>query len=158
RSTLKETELVEVAEAVADSGPELAQRAQFRLAQALSDPPAMIRASLIRNDALMKSLGRPAREQIVSMRPSDLTTLEAINLSNGPALADALAEGSRSLLARFSDDPRGLTDHVFRFALSRSPSQEEWSVIQSTLGDQLTAEAVEDLLWAVCMMPEFMLV
>ena len=38
----------------------------------------------------MRSLGRPLREQIVSMRPTDLTTLEAVDLANGPTLAALL--------------------------------------------------------------------
>ena len=44
-------------------------------------PPA--RASLVKSDLLQRSLGRPNREQIVSMRPNELSTLEAIDLANG---------------------------------------------------------------------------
>ena len=63
----------------------------------------MVRASLVKSDALMRSLGRPNRDQIVSMRPSDLTTLEAIDLANGQTLADDLAKGARNILTRQSE-------------------------------------------------------
>ena len=55
----------------------------------------MVRASLVKSDALMRALGRPNRDQIVSMRPSDLTTLEAIDLANGETLATAIERGAR---------------------------------------------------------------
>ncbi|MCA9023074.1 MAG: hypothetical protein KDA74_23155, partial [Planctomycetaceae bacterium] len=64
-------------------------QAKSLLAVAAEGKRPMIRASLLKNTALMKSLGRPMREQIVSMRPSQLTTLEAIDLSNEASLAEA---------------------------------------------------------------------
>ncbi|HND51210.1 MAG TPA: DUF1549 domain-containing protein, partial [Pirellulaceae bacterium] len=54
----------------------------------------MVRASLVKSDALMRSLGRPNRDQIVTMRPSEMTTLEAIDLANAQTLADAIARGA----------------------------------------------------------------
>jgi len=69
-----------------------------RLEQAVSGGVHMVRASLLKNDFLMRSLGRPQREQIVSMRPEELTTLEAIDLSNGAVLADYLRRGAGVLV------------------------------------------------------------
>ena len=60
------------------------------LAQGLANDPRMVRAALLKSDFLMRTLGRPNRDQIVSMRPNELTTLEAIDLANGEVLADAL--------------------------------------------------------------------
>ena len=51
------------------------------------------RASLVASDLLMRSLGRPNREQVVSDRPANLTTLEALDLSNSPLLAETLNRG-----------------------------------------------------------------
>jgi hypothetical protein len=62
-------------------------------------PLRMVRASLVKSDPLMRSLGRPNRDQIVTMRPTDLTTLEAIDLANGPLLAEAIEQGARHWLA-----------------------------------------------------------
>ena len=59
----------------------------------------MVRASLLKSDFLMRALGRPNRDQIVTSRPSELTTLEAIDLANGQALANALKSGARRIVA-----------------------------------------------------------
>ena len=61
-------------------------------------PP--IRAALVKNDFLMRSLGRPHRDQVVTSRPAELTTLQAIDLANGQILADYLAKGARALKGR----------------------------------------------------------
>jgi hypothetical protein len=92
------------------------------------------------------------------MRPEDLTTLEALDLANGPALAGALASGATRLLARKWDSPDALTHWLYTFAVSRSPSQPEIEGARELLGPALNAQGVEDLLWAVCMLPEFQLI
>ncbi len=56
----------------------------------------MVRNSLLKSDFLTRSLGRPNRDQIVSVRPLELTTLEAIDLSNGETLAGYLRQGPNS--------------------------------------------------------------
>jgi hypothetical protein len=43
----------------------------------------LVRAALVNADALMLSLGRPNREQVVTTRGDVLTTLQALDLSNG---------------------------------------------------------------------------
>ena len=39
-----------------------------------------VRATLVDCDPLMRSLGRPNREQVVTTRPDQLTTLQALDL------------------------------------------------------------------------------
>ncbi|MGV3483881.1 MAG: DUF1549 domain-containing protein, partial [Planctomycetaceae bacterium] len=87
--------------------------ARNTLAAAVSGNVPMVRASLVKNDFLMKSLGRPLREQIVSMRPSELTTLEAIDLSNGETVAKALAHGGSVLADKPWKDRADLVRYVF---------------------------------------------
>ena len=118
----------------------------------------MTRTSLLKSDFLMRSLGRPMREQIVSMRPSELTTLEAVDLTNGSTLANYLTLGSTQLADRWSDDRSGLIDYLNQFAFSRLPTAEERIVLENFLSPAPTAQEIEDVLWAVFMMPEFMLV
>ena len=65
-----------------------------QLAQAATSTQPMVRASLLKNDFLMRALGRPHREQIVSVRPAELSTLEAIDLNNGQLLATRLEQGA----------------------------------------------------------------
>ncbi len=124
---------------------------------ATGDVP-MVRASLLKNNALMRSLGRPMREQIVSMRPSELTTLEAIDLANEAELSRAFAEGGKVLVDRFDGDSARIIDYVYDFALAREPSKAERAILGETLGPKAAPEAVQDALWAICMLPEFWLV
>ncbi len=124
----------------------------------ISTPPPPARASLMKCDLLQRSLGRPNREQIVSTRPEDLTTLEALDLANGPALAGALANGATKLLARKWDSPDALATWLYTFAISRPPSQPEIEGARGFLGPTLNEAGVQDLLWAVCMLPEFQII
>lgn len=116
---------------------------------------APARASLVKADLLQRSLGRPNREQIVSERPNELSTLEAIDLSNGPALADLLARGARNLLARGWKSPGELADWLWLSALCRPPTEAERRVAVAMLGERPSEQSVADLLWSVLMLPEF---
>lgn len=134
-------------------------RAESRMAQMLagvtgaSSVPA--RASLMKSDLLQRALGRPNREQIVSMRPNELSTLEAIDLANGQALTTLLATGATKLLQRNWSSREDLVRWVYLAALSRAPTPAELAVATGLLGPELAEQGVADLLWAVCMLPEF---
>ena len=129
-----------------------------RLIQAAAGDLRMVRASLMKNDFFMRSLGRPHREQIVSMRPDELTTLEAIDLSNGAVLATALARGAQHLRNQFAADRSELVRHLCRSAWSREPQPAEQAAILELLSPEPTPEEIADVLWAVLMTPEFLLV
>lgn len=137
-------------------------RLESQLTQALSRGDsasnAMVRAALLKSDFLMRSLGRPNRDQIVSVRPLELTTLEAIGLSNGEALADVLRRGAATLRERDWKSPEEFIDWTYRFALSRDPTDAERETLAEVMGPELTAATIEDVLWAVVMLPEFQLV
>ena len=114
-------------------------------------PP--IRAALIKNDFLMRSLGRPHRDQVVTTRPSELTTLQAIDLANGEMLASYLKAGADELKDRLE-----LTTWLYEFAFSREPTPAEAEVIEEVLDGPNKALSVEDLLWLVFMQPEFQMI
>lgn len=118
----------------------------------------MVRASLLKNTALMKSLGRPMREQIVSMRPTTVTTLEAIDLANESTLASSFASGAERLIRDTDGDPKQIIELLFRKSLARSPTSKELDILIPTLGSDPDQHAVQDLIWAVCMLPEFFLI
>lgn len=118
-----------------------------------------VRATLVDCDALMRSLGRPNREQVVTTRPEQLTTLQALDLANGEQLTSTLSRGVANILkANPKATPDELTVWVFTRALSRKPSANELAAAKGLLGDKPTADGVADLLWAVVMLPEFQLV
>lgn len=132
------------------------------LATAVSVPP-MVRASLLRNNAFMRTLGRPHREQIVSSRPNELTTLSAIDLANNEDFASSIAQGAQALLQRDWKSSEELLRYLFRFAFARDPTELETSILLESLetaqqDSQVDARAIEDLLWAVLMQPEFLYV
>jgi hypothetical protein len=107
----------------------------------------------------MRSLGRPNREQVVTTRPDQLTTLQALDLSNGQQLADTLARGA----ARWLKDRPGvgadaLIDDLYGRALCRRATAGERAAAREILGAAATAEDLADLFWAVFMLPEFQLI
>lgn len=121
-------------------------------------PQPMVRAALLKSDLLMRTLGRPNREQIVSTRPPDLTTLEAMDLNNGAILDSRLAEGARALLARSFATPADLAGYVWRAALSREPTAAELQLAVASLGEKPDLATTQDFLWGVLMLPEFQII
>jgi hypothetical protein len=139
------------AKAAESQGPQL-------LARAAVGTDFMVRAALLKSDFLMRSLGRPNRDQIVSSRPNELTTLEAIDLSNSETLARALAQGGSRLADRTWPDVDSLLVHVYRSALTRDPTAAELATLRQVLGPEPSAQSIADMLWAVFMTPEFLLI
>ncbi len=129
-----------------------------QLAQAATAAQPMVRASLLKSDFLMRALGRPNREQIVSVRPAELTTLEAIDLNNGQTLASRLEQGASRILAKQWPNSDALTTWLYQFALARVPTSAELAIAREVLGEKPTGQGVQDLLWAILMLPEFQLV
>jgi Protein of unknown function (DUF1549)/Protein of unknown function (DUF1553)/Planctomycete cytochrome C len=118
-----------------------------------------VRASLVSADALMRSLGRPNREQVVTTRPDDLSTLQALDLTNGQILADLLDRGAKNLRKKHPDwDWDKMTEWVFLAALSRKPMPEEVETARRLLGEPMTDAGLSDLLWSAFMLPEFQMV
>lgn len=112
-----------------------------------------IRTAFGKRDSLQAALGRPNRDQVVTSRPDTVTTLEAINLANGPELAALISEGAAKLSA--GKDPAQLARSVFLASLSRQPTTTEMDVAKELLGSAPAAVQVEDFLWSVFMLPEF---
>jgi hypothetical protein len=129
-----------------------------KLAHAASGTTRMVRASLVKSDFLMRTLGRPNREQIVSERPAELTTLEAMDLANGAIFSEALARGAAQLLKRTWAGPDHFTGWLYRAGLGRDPSTEELAVARESLGPALTEQNIQDVVWMVCTLPEFQFV
>ena len=118
-----------------------------------------IRAALLPLDALQAALGRPNREQTVSSRDSTPTMLQALELTNGAQLGQLLQRGAEQLQRQHSTDTAEvLINTVFRTALGRPASPDELKVAAQTIGPAPSREGIEDLLWLVCMLPEFQLV
>jgi hypothetical protein len=118
----------------------------------------MVRSVVVKCTPLMAALGRPNRDQVITNRPNELTTLEAILLANEQSLADDVFRGGEQILAQHGPDSENLLNWMFAAALSRPPSTEEAATAREILGTNPTAQKVADCFWAIIMLPEFQLV
>lgn len=122
----------------------------------IDHPSSATRAAMLPADVLQRALGRPNREQVVTSRPAQLTTLQALDLANGDALNKMIQDGAKQLIEVHGE--RG-TDHlitrVFERALSRPPTPAERRVCRAMVGREPSASGVEDMLWSVFMLPAF---
>jgi hypothetical protein len=113
-----------------------------------------VRAALVSSDPLLTALGRPNREQVTTVRPSQATTLQALELTNGETLANLLKRGGERLAQR-NTSGMVLVESVFRRGLGRTPTRRERELSLDLVGKAPRADAVEDFLWSVAMLPEF---
>ena len=117
-----------------------------------------VRASLVNADPLMIALGRPNREQVLTTRSSVATTLQALELTNGRTLAEQLKKGAEYLVEGTPPSGREFVQRTYQRALGRNPTQQELQVAEEVVGTPVRREGVEDLLWAIAMLPEFQLI
>jgi hypothetical protein len=116
-----------------------------------------VRASAMHENPFLSLLGRPNREQVVTMRDPLATTLQALELSNGTTFDALLKSGAQSWLR--GDRARdALLRKIYITALGRAPNAREISVASEMLGETPTEEQMSDLLWSVLMLPEFQLI
>ncbi len=116
------------------------------------------RASLVNADPLTIALGRPNREQLMTRRSSIATTIQALELTNGKTLAELLTQGAANLIEQSGPSSRGLIERLYLRALSRSPNARELALAEELIGQPARPDGVEDLIWAVAMLPEFQLI
>jgi hypothetical protein len=96
---------------------------------------------------------------VVTTRTDILTTLEALDLSNGQRFNDTLAHGAAEMLrSRPNSTAEEMARAIYMRTLSRSPTAEERAAARQLVGSPPTPEGVADLLWAVLMLPEFQLI
>ncbi len=137
-------------------------RTSVEFVVAAGDRPFLeARAALAVADPLTRALGRPNREQVVTQRSPTATTLQALELTNGQTLATALARGAERRLSAatgVSPDPVRFVTELYECALCRLPTPTERMTAVTLLGTSPTREGMEDLLWALVMLPEFQLI
>ena len=124
--------------------------------QSSLDGPS-VRAALVKNDFLMRSLGRPHRDQVVTSRPAELTMLQAIDLANGAILSKYLNEGANNLKDKATNSQQFI-NWLYEHTLGRLPTNGEEQIIASVITDPKDTQQVEDLLWLVFMQPDFQII
>jgi hypothetical protein len=119
----------------------------------------MIRAVLVHSNLLMRTLGRPNREQVVTTRAELLTTLEALDLASGSIFHDLVTRGGRQILAELKDKSKdAIIKNVYLRSLGRNPDASELSGASLLLGEKPDADSLADLLWVIFLLPEFQLI
>ncbi len=131
---------------------------QFNTTMATPPQSGKVRAALVNADALMVALGRPNREQVVTVRASAATTLQALELTNGRQLADLIQRGATKLVAAKPASDRELVQQLYAQALGRKPTPSELEASMELVGSPVKQSGVEDLMWALTMLPEFQLI
>ena len=128
-----------------------------------ADPPATARGTGRKRagsrnlDRLMRTLGRPKRDVVVTRRESSATTAQFIELSNGRSVADLVARGGKEWLDS-GRMPEVLVADLFASSFGRAPSNGELKSSLSVVGSPASARGIEDLLWMLVMHPEFQLI
>lgn len=115
---------------------------------------SFVRAALVQNDPFLTALGRPSRENIISVRDGQGTLLQAMELTNGALLNQTLMAGAREWMTSHPDKDR-LVTAVFMQSFGRSPSDDERRVSHEILGEKMDPTSVQDFLWSVVVLPEF---
>ena len=119
---------------------------------------ANIRVSMLAADTLQSALERPNREVTTTARPTIATTMQALELTNGATLDDALKQVADKHLPEATKAPEAWAAEFFRATLGRLPSPAERGISAEILGKKPTAPQVADLAWMLVNHPEFQLI
>jgi hypothetical protein len=107
------------------------------------------------NDPLMTMLGRPSRDVVVTTRSADATPLLALELINGPAVGGLLDQPMATTAALPAEQA---IDRVFLTLLGRRPTAQELAACRPGAAETFERRQLEDVIWAVMMLPEFQLI
>ena len=106
----------------------------------------------------MKTLGRPVRENVTTQREKTATLLQSLLLTNSTFFHDNIKEGAKAWLSKSGDDIMTLMDQLYLNALGRKPTRKEQKILRQQLNTDNKVEALEDIIWAMVLLPEFQLI
>ena len=119
--------------------------------------PLFTRASLVINNPFLLALGRPSRETVITSRESQANLLQALELTKGERLNDALKKGAEKWLKQYQQ-PDIIINELYSKALNRQPGAKELEAAKKALGTSPGIDEVQDLFWAVVLLPEFQII
>ena len=115
------------------------------------------RASLVKNDPFLTALGRPNRENVSTSRISQANLLQALELTNGNKFNLSLRKGAEIWAQKYQTG-ESLVKALYLKALGREPSLKELTLAVKYIGKKPSVEGIQDLVWAVTLLPEFQLI
>lgn len=121
------------------------------------EPVKYARASLVKNDVFLTALGRPNRENVSTGRSSQANLLQALELTNGNTFNSVLESGAKKWMSKYRTNDE-IVNELYRVCLGRYPEKKEMKAVLDKLGAIPEKEAVQDLMWAMVLLPEFQLI
>ncbi len=122
-----------------------------------SDTSRFVRASLVRQDDFMKTLGRPVRENVTSQRSTTSTLLQSLLLTNSALFHDKIQEAAKVWLSS-RQSPIEAAEDLYVQALGRQPNKKEKRILRKQLKSSDPEEFLEDVIWSIVLLPEFQLI
>ncbi len=116
-----------------------------------------VRAAFVKNDPFLTSLGRPNRETVSTSRTSQANLLQALELTNGLKFNETIKRGAKEWQTKYPSSDT-LVTKLYWSALGRAPAAKELSTAQKILGPKPSVESIQDLVWAIALIPEFQLI
>ena len=116
-----------------------------------------VRAGSLPNNKLMTALGRPVRDQVVSVRESEANALQALELLVGDDFNSIIRKGSKQIQSR-NYKPSEIVTSIYLRSFSRLPTDKELDLGIEVLGESPSRKNIMDLLWSVLSSPEFRLI
>ena len=116
-----------------------------------------VRASLVVNNPFLVALGRPNRETVATSRESQANLLQALELTNGARFNSALEKGAENWKQKFKNSD-AIIKEIYRRALNREVKPKEFDIAKKLLGNDPDAKSIQDLFWAVLLLPEFQII
>jgi len=101
-------------------------------------PGVYTREWRVASTSLTRALGRPIRDQVYSVRDSQPTTLQALELENGEPLTHWLNRGARKMLGELPPEPTPIFDRPLPkkgtapFEIDISHAQKLWLLVADT--------------------------
>lgn len=118
---------------------------------------SFVRASLVANNSFLTALGRTSREVVQTTRDTQANLLQTLELTNGEIFNTVLRRGAVQWKERYKQSDV-IIEEVYEKALGRKPEKNEREVAKAALGDSPTEESIQDLFWAVLLLPEFQII
>jgi len=119
--------------------------------------PIYTRASLVTNNPFLIALGRPSRETVSTSRESQANLLQALELTKGKWFNDALEKGANKWKVKYGTS-EVIINELYSRALNRAPSKKEFDVAIKALGTNADIDGIQDLFWAIVLLPEFQII
>lgn len=116
--------------------------------------------SQVKDDGFLKLFGRPERESSCECeRTTEVSLAHAMNLINGPTVADAIIDpnGRIAQLIKDEKDDRTLVEELYLATFARLPQKTEYATAVEFLAKaESKEEGAQDLMWALINSPAFL--